>query len=128
MANEAGSCRTSIIFVATPLGLMWLWASREGLCGVGYGDSVGRPFLARMARFGVASPEPVRTPLLGVARSQLLDYFNWRQDAFDLPLDLRGTDFQLQVWERLRATQGLSAKRAEAMVRTWVASALAGGP
>jgi AcrR family transcriptional regulator len=32
-----------------------------------------------------------------------------------------------EVWERLRTTQGLSAKRAEAMVRTWVASALAGG-
>lgn len=32
-----------------------------------------------------------------------------------------------EVWERLRTTHGLSVTRAEAMVRTWVASALAGG-
>ena len=32
-----------------------------------------------------------------------------------------------EVWERLRTAQGLSAARAEAMVRTWVASALTRG-
>ena len=95
---------SSIIFTSTPLGLMWLWATDAGLCGVGYGDSLERSCLDRMVRFGVAPPAPVRTPLLEQARGRLLDYFNWRQDTFDLPLDLRGTDFQLRVWERLRGT------------------------
>jgi methylated-DNA-[protein]-cysteine S-methyltransferase len=100
--GSATLMNSSIIFVSTPLGLMWLWATNAGLCGVGFGDSVERPVLTRMTRFGVTSPAPVRTPLLEQARAKLLDYFNWRQDTFDLPLDLRGTDFQLKVWERLR--------------------------
>ena len=93
---------SSIIFTDTPLGLMWLWATELGLCGVGFGDSVERSLLRRMARFGIGSPEPVRTPLLDRAKTQLLTYYDRQEDAFDLPLDLRGTDFQHKVWERLR--------------------------
>ncbi len=94
--------RSSIIFTEMPLGLVWLWATEHGLCGAGFGDSVGHPILRRMARFGIASPDPVRTDLLAEARSQLFAYFNWRRETFDLPLDLRGTPFQQRVWEQLR--------------------------
>lgn len=41
--------------------------------------------------------------LLTEAVSQLSEYFEGRRTAFDLPLQPKGTDFQLRVWERLRA-------------------------
>lgn len=34
-------------------------------------------------------------------RTQLAEYFAGRRQAFDLPLQPRGTDFQLRVWEQL---------------------------
>jgi methylated-DNA-[protein]-cysteine S-methyltransferase len=35
-------------------------------------------------------------------RAQLADYFDGRRTAFDLPLALQGTPFQLQVWRALQ--------------------------
>lgn len=93
---------SNIIFTETPLGLMWLWATPLGLCGAGFGEDVGDTELHRLGRHGVEVPEPITTSLLDVAKAQVLAYFAWRRRAFDLPLDLRGTDFQLAVWERLR--------------------------
>ena len=94
---------SNILFTDTPLGLMWLWATEKGVCGVGFGDSVDATQYRRMARFGVPSPEPVRTPLLVQARARLLGYYDRREEPLDLPLDLRGTEFQHRVWERLQA-------------------------
>ena len=42
------------------------------------------------------------TPLLQRAVTQLTEYFASRRRVFDLPLDERGTPFQLRVWEALR--------------------------
>jgi O-6-methylguanine DNA methyltransferase len=36
------------------------------------------------------------------AAEQVLEYLEGRRTAFDLPLDLRGTEFQLRVWAALR--------------------------
>ena len=33
---------------------------------------------------------------------QLKEYFNWERKEFDVPLDIRGTDFQKGVWKELR--------------------------
>ena len=35
--------------------------------------------------------------------TQLKQYFSGELEEFDLPLDLRGTSFQLQVWEALKS-------------------------
>lgn len=43
------------------------------------------------------------TPLLKEAARQLRDYFDGRRKAFDLPLSLHGTAFQLADWEALQA-------------------------
>ncbi|MGC9350022.1 MAG: methylated-DNA--[protein]-cysteine S-methyltransferase [Anaerolineae bacterium] len=93
---------SSIIFTNTPLGLMWLWSTPRGLCGAGYGSCVGNATLRRLARYGIETPKPVSSALLEQARRQLLAYFDWHRHRFSLPLDLRGTDFQLAVWERLQ--------------------------
>ncbi len=94
---------SNILFTDTPLGLMWLWATEKGVCGVGFGDSVDPAQFRRMERLGIEPPAPIRTPLLAQARARLLAYYDRREEPFDLPLDLRGTEFQHRVWERLRA-------------------------
>jgi methylated-DNA-[protein]-cysteine S-methyltransferase len=40
-------------------------------------------------------------PLIDLCFSQLDEYFSGARTEFDLPLDLRGTDFQQRVWKLL---------------------------
>ncbi len=93
---------SNIIFITTPLGPMWLWATECGLCSVGFGGSVKPQEYHRMVKWGVESPRPVCTSLLRTVQQQLLSYFDRRRRRFDLPLDARGTDFQHQVWLQLQ--------------------------
>lgn len=37
----------------------------------------------------------------GQAQEQLIEYFAHQRQSFNLPIDLRGTSFQQQVWQRL---------------------------
>ena len=39
--------------------------------------------------------------LLEKAERQLTEYFEGRRKSFDLPLELKGTDFQVKVWKAL---------------------------
>lgn len=48
-------------------------------------------------KHGTQSP----TPLLRRAADQLAAYFAGRRDAFDLPLDPAGSEFQKRVWRRM---------------------------
>ena len=93
---------SGITFFQTPLGLMWLWASPQGLCGAGFGESVPHDQLKRQIRYGLEMPRPVTTPLLERSKSYIDAYFNWRRKTFDLELDLRGTPFQKSVWSYLQ--------------------------
>ena len=40
-------------------------------------------------------------PLLKNATAQLEEYFHGKRQVFDLPLELRGTDFQKSVWRAI---------------------------
>ena len=42
------------------------------------------------------------TPLLGRGRQELLEYLSGERRDFDLPLQPKGTPFQLRVWNALR--------------------------
>jgi methylated-DNA-[protein]-cysteine S-methyltransferase len=42
------------------------------------------------------------TPLLKKAATELKEYFEGTRENFDLPLDLRGTEFQKKVWNALQ--------------------------
>jgi methylated-DNA-[protein]-cysteine S-methyltransferase len=46
--------------------------------------------------------EKSETPLIKKAAMQLNEYFNKDRQNFDLPLTLRGTDFQIKVWTALQ--------------------------
>lgn len=45
--------------------------------------------------------EEKETPLLKEAHRQLMEYFEKKRTAFDLPLKPEGTDFQKKVWAAL---------------------------
>lgn len=41
-------------------------------------------------------------PLISMAVTQLKEYFSGARKSFDLPLDLKGTEFQMKVWKELQ--------------------------
>lgn len=87
----------------TPLGDMIALFSERGLCLLEFGTDakgLGRE-LAQLeaARGGPAQPgDTALTVQLG---EQLAEYFVGRRRTFDVPLDLVGTPFQVQVWNAL---------------------------
>lgn len=92
-----------MIRIPSPLGELWLCASERGLCGVGFDGAPDGVTVRRWQRHGLAEPVLESAALLERAAGQLADYFAQRRRAFNLPLDLRGTPFQVAVWEALRS-------------------------
>ncbi len=86
---------------SSPLGDIWLCATEWGICYVAFGV-VGDAVRSFLSRWGVTLPKEGEHPYLTSAKIQLASYFAGELRAFDLPLDLRGTDFQLSVWKLLR--------------------------
>jgi methylated-DNA-[protein]-cysteine S-methyltransferase len=83
------------------LGPLWICATAAGVCGLGFGEHPSDAEVSRMARYGIAPPEPGSCSVLEATVAQLADYFDRRLKVFDVPLDLRGTPFQKAVWEEL---------------------------
>ena len=69
--------------VDTPIGTLGLVASERGLSGVRW-SAKGLP------------DDP--SPLLDEAAAQLEAYFAGELTSFELPLDVRGTEFQRRCW------------------------------
>lgn len=72
-------------FVKTEVGFANLYAERGKLVAITI-DS------APVQKLGSDSS-------LDLAKDQLLEYFAGKRKVFDLPLDLRGTEFQKSVWQ-----------------------------
>lgn len=45
--------------------------------------------------------EEKETPLIKQVKEQLMDYFNGKRKKFDFPISMKGTEFQVKVWEAL---------------------------
>ena len=88
--------------VDTPIGSLRLASTERGLAYVELPHASGRGldgWLKRRA--GDAAPTDGYAPNQR-AIAQILEYLEGKRVDFDLPLDLRGTPFQLGVWEALR--------------------------
>lgn len=88
------------------LGPLWISATAVGVCGLGFGEQPDTAEVRRMVRYGIACDSIARSeqgssPMLEAAIAQLAAYFDRRLKVFDVPLDLRGTDFQRAVWAEL---------------------------
>lgn len=87
-------------FMETPWCELTIASSRRGLCVVNFGRSLGRARATLDGHWGetqwVESKQANRN-----AVEQLRDYFRGQRRRFTLPLDLRGTPFQLRAWKTL---------------------------
>lgn len=84
-------------FVKSPVGALKLVASDKGLAAILWeNDSPRRVPLTSLV-------EDNKHPVLLKVERQLEEYFAGSRRAFDLPLDMRGTTFQKDVWEALLA-------------------------
>lgn len=89
--------------VASPLGLLRLAATDQGLAALWLPGKDAEGLEAWLDRTfpGEERLEAPDHPHLARAREQLAEYFAGGRDRFDLPLDLRGTPYQVRVWQAL---------------------------
>ena len=81
--------------VSSPIGRLKLVASDRGLVAILWEhDSPRRVRLAELV-------ECVEHPVLVRTEKELNEYFAGKRSGFTVPLDMRGTYFQKQVWEAL---------------------------
>ena len=89
--------------IATPFGQLRIASSARGLCYVELPGSSGRGMAGWMSR-----QVPDGRMLEGFApnrsaAAQILEFLEGKRKRFDLVLDLRGTGFQLEVYEHVSA-------------------------
>ncbi|HEU4766977.1 MAG TPA: bifunctional DNA-binding transcriptional regulator/O6-methylguanine-DNA methyltransferase Ada [Pyrinomonadaceae bacterium] len=92
----------SYTIVASPLGRLLVAVTERGVCSVQMGDADARLERDLRAEFPEATirrddnalQEPVE---------KILNHLTGKEPRLDLPLDIRATAFQRQVWEQLRA-------------------------
>lgn len=75
-------------FLKTPIGFLEILGSENGLTQINFLD-----FNVRIQRTPACLKEAI---------SQLNEYFYGKLDKFSIPLDLKGTSFQLKVWKELQ--------------------------
>lgn len=83
---------SSIGYASTPLGRVLVVTSGQDLVGLSF-DSLDRT--------PVGGPSDREPDALVEVRSKLDEYFAGIRAAFDVPLRLEGTSFQLEVWSAL---------------------------
>jgi AraC family transcriptional regulator of adaptative response/methylated-DNA-[protein]-cysteine methyltransferase len=89
--------------ISTPLGAMLLGAVDAALCLSEFVDDK-KPAEQRRAlerRLQARLDNSLTVELLSLAEFQIREYFDAKRRTFELPLALRGTEFQLQVWRAL---------------------------
>ncbi len=78
----------------SPIGELTLVASTKGITHL-YWDG-------EMHFEEIGDDEKTAPPFLAAAKKQILEYFAKKRTKFDVPLDLKGTPFQLTAWKALQ--------------------------
>src|SRR4051794_41150164 len=87
--------KLSYKFVDSPVGKLKLVASAQGLVAILWEKD--NPRRVRLEDL-VENPQD---PILNRTQAELKEYFAGNRTEFSVPLDMRGTPFQKQVWEAL---------------------------
>jgi AraC family transcriptional regulator of adaptative response/methylated-DNA-[protein]-cysteine methyltransferase len=88
--------------VDTPLGRLLVAATNKGVCSVMLGDTDAALKESLLREFPAAEIRLDEKPLQSSLRV-IIDHLKNKRPHVDLPLDIRATAFQRQVWEQLRA-------------------------
>jgi O-6-methylguanine DNA methyltransferase len=87
-------------------GVIRVATTPRGVCKITLGKETAEDFLGWLERHvGFAPRKPERSGLVVLALDQIAGYLQGERREFDLPLDLRGTDFQRRVWAAVAAIQ-----------------------
>ncbi len=86
---------------ASPLGRLLVARTERGVCAVSLADSDRALEVRLRQEYPLAEVRRDRNGLAASVRA-LLRHLAGRQPRLDLPLDVRGTAFQIRVWEELR--------------------------
>ena len=98
---EAGYIR--LAWLDTPMGPMIAGATDDGLCLLEFTDRrMLEKQLVTLRRRFKAGLAPGRHPHLSTLRRELGEYFAGKRHVFTVPVEMRGTPFQMQVWRELR--------------------------
>lgn len=81
---------------SSPVGPLQLVASDAGLVAILWPDE--REGRVKLGADPTTNPDH---PILRKTADQLTEYFAGTRTTFDLPLDLRGTEFQVATWQSL---------------------------
>jgi AraC family transcriptional regulator of adaptative response/methylated-DNA-[protein]-cysteine methyltransferase len=88
--------------VESPLGHLLVGATSKGVCSVRLGDSAEQLEADLRDEFPAAEIRRTDENLRRTVK-QILDHLAAKEPRLELPLDIRATAFQRQVWEALRA-------------------------
>jgi AraC family transcriptional regulator, regulatory protein of adaptative response / methylated-DNA-[protein]-cysteine methyltransferase len=88
--------------VASPLGRLLVAVTERGVCAVRMSDTDAQLEKDLRAEFPAASIRRDDTALRATVE-KILNHLTNKEPRLDLPLDIRSTAFQRQVWEQLRA-------------------------
>ncbi|MDQ6423561.1 methylated-DNA--[protein]-cysteine S-methyltransferase [Paenibacillus sp. LHD-117] len=102
--------KLAISEISSPIGPLAIMATEYAICHLEFGSLIDNEaglmqwakqrLNAAEADIEVASARS--HPILAEAERQLERYFAGELRAFDVPLQMHGTEFQLRVWEALR--------------------------
>jgi methylated-DNA-[protein]-cysteine S-methyltransferase len=81
----------NVFFYHYPIGTLGIAGEGDAICRVFFGEKGALPGF-----------DHAESPLIRKAAAQLEEYFAGKRKTFDLPLALRGTDFQVSVWKALQ--------------------------
>ena len=88
--------------VETPLGQLLVAATSKGVCSVMLGDSESQLKTDLLKEFPAAEIREDEQPLRSSLQA-IVEHLKTKSPHIDLPLDIRATAFQRQVWEQLCA-------------------------
>jgi methylated-DNA-[protein]-cysteine S-methyltransferase len=90
-----------IEFYHSPIGNIRIDFSEQGLAGLVFKDLKETPSRYSEMESRPGQMESQEIEMESHITTQLDQYFSGKRTAFDLPLDIRGTDFQKKVWIEL---------------------------
>lgn len=94
----------SYAFRGTPFGLLAMAATDKGVCFVQFGDHKDKlleQLIQEFQRADITPSDQHNSALLNDWIEALCNYLHQHGPKPDLPLDMRGTAFQIQVWKYL---------------------------
>lgn len=81
------------------VGTIRVAATSRGVCKIALGKETAQAFFGWLEHHVSRAPgKPERSGIVALALDQIAEYLNGERRDFDLPLDLRGTEFQRSAW------------------------------